>query len=83
MICLRRLFSSLDLIFVLTETLSWNGMSTMNLPGRERSHVSRGPLVLMGSLAICTRISCPTVRASTTVSSLLMSGSRLKCSSGM
>ena len=39
----RRARSSLDLIFVETDTLSANGISTMYLPAKESSEVSLGP----------------------------------------
>ena len=56
----KRVFSSFDFIFCETDTLSANGISTRNLPAKDNSAVRRGPLVEMGSLVICTRISWPT-----------------------
>ena len=50
--------------FANTDTLSANGINTKNRPAKESSAVSRGPLVEMGSLVICTRISCPTLSRS-------------------
>ncbi len=35
------------------------GRSTINLPGKDISVDTLGPLVDIGSLAICTKICCP------------------------
>ena len=66
----KRVFSSFDFIFCETDTLSANGISTRNLPAKDNSAVRRGPLVEMGSLVICTRISWPTESKSPIVPSL-------------
>ena len=42
-----------------TETLSLKGISTIFRPANESSPLRRGPLVDIGSLAICTSISEP------------------------
>ena len=78
----RRARSSLDLILVETDILSAKGIRTRNRPAKDISAVSRGPFVEMGSLAICTSISSPTVRASPMVPSLSMSGCRLTFCTG-
>ena len=71
----RRARSSLDLIFVETDTLSANGISTMYLPAKESSEVSLGPFVEIGSLAICTSTSCPTLSTLLMLPSFSISGS--------
>ena len=47
---------------ILRDTPTWVplGMCTRKRPGRLMSAVRRGPLLLMGSLVTCTRISSPT-----------------------
>ena len=73
--CRKRARSSLDLIFVETETLSANGINTMYLPANDSSEVSRGPFVEIGSLAICTNTSCPTLSTLLMLPSFSISGS--------
>ena len=53
-IFLRRLRSLLDFIFFEMETTSENGTNTTKRPAMDRSELRRGPLVEMGSFAICT-----------------------------
>ena len=55
-ISLRRLRSSRLSILRLTPTLEANGMYTRKRPASEICRVTRGPLVLIGSLVTCTRI---------------------------
>ena len=74
MSCFNRARSSADLILEDTDTLSWKGISTRNRPGKDSSHVRRGPLVEMGSLTICTNISCPCCRVVCTLPSFSRSG---------
>ena len=54
----------LDFILEETDTLSAKGINTIYLPAKESSEVNRGPLVDIGSLAICTNTSCPALRTS-------------------
>ena len=69
------LFSqTFDLIFVETEILSENGINTKKRPANDNSAVSRGPLVEIGSLAICTKISSPTVNILPILPSFSISG---------
>ena len=75
--CFSLVRSSPFLIFDDTETFSWKGMSTIYLPAKLRSHVSRGPLVEIGSLTTCTNTSCPTFSTFCTLPSFLSSGSRV------
>ena len=70
----NRVFSAWSFIFCDTEMRSLKGVSTMKRPVKVISVVSRGPLVEMGSLAICTRISCPCSSTSLTVPCLFVSG---------
>ena len=72
--CFKRARSSLDLIFWETETLSLNGIRTRYRPAKDSSHVSRGPLVEIGSFTICTMTSCPCCKTFEMVPSLSMSG---------
>jgi hypothetical protein len=55
----RRARSSLSSILRDTPTWSDPGMYTRKRPGGEMLAVTRGPLVLIGSLETCTRRSCP------------------------
>lgn len=73
--CRKRARSSLDLIFVETETLSANGINTIYLPAKDSSEVNRGPFVEIGSLAICTNTSCPTFSTLLILPSFSISGS--------
>ena len=52
----KRLRSSLLFIFCEIDTLLENGSRTRNRPGNDISVEIRGPLVDIGSLAICTKI---------------------------
>ena len=54
----KRFFASADRIFCERKTSDENGTRTTLRPASEISAVSRGPLVEMASLAICTMI-CP------------------------
>ena len=65
------------------EILSEKGINTMFLPAMEISEVSLGPLVEMGSLAICTRMYCPCLRISLIFPCLLISERRLNLLMGM
>ena len=51
-----------------------SGISIKKRPANDNSQVNLGPLVLIGSLVICTRISCPVCKASLMLPSFFFSG---------
>ena len=71
--------SAASVIFCETDTLSENGSNTIYLPASDISVVNLGPLVDIGSLAICAKIRSPPFIASLILPSLLRLVSFLKC----
>ncbi|MNQ89885.1 hypothetical protein D3C85_1052070 [compost metagenome] len=76
----KRLRSVLLLIFLEMEITLEKGTSTVYLPAIERSELNLGPLVEMGSLAICTGTSKFLLTTSEIFPALLISASNLKLS---